>query len=140
MWRLIAADGLAVGNIDDLGDETPYDGLVRPTVGPYPMKQNVTYPWFVGTTFSSVASADIGAMLHEMGHALGLPHDFRNDDNSHGNLMGNGLRGFRGWFDPARFVTDDLYLSYGDALALANSPYFAGTASSTTTPRPPSTA
>ena len=30
--------------------------------------------------------------MHELTHAFGLSHDFRNDGNFHGNLMGNLFR------------------------------------------------
>jgi hypothetical protein len=63
-------------------------------------------------------------MAHELGHAFGLAHDFRNDSNGHGNLMGNGLRGWRGSAYPDLYPNDDVQLSYAAALALNTSRYF----------------
>lgn len=105
----------------DLLDDRLLDGLIKPELGPYPMRQGVT---FGESTISAASSGGQGAMPHELGHAFGLPHDFRNDNNFHGNVMGNGLRGWRGWMYPQRYLRDDVYLSYGAALALNNSRYF----------------
>jgi hypothetical protein len=107
-----------------LQNETPYAGTIVPEIGPYPLVQDVSQPWFEGDTFSSVSSSLIGAMAHELGHAFGLPHVFRNDNNFDGPLMGNGLRGFRGLFFPDQFPDDDTWLSYASALALSTSRYF----------------
>lgn len=123
-FALLGSNGLALLNPEDLTDDRPYDGLVRPELGPYPMRRDVTFPWFAGPTVSSVSSAARGAMIHEMTHGFGLPHDFRNDENFNGNLMGNGLRGFRGWADPVGYPTDDVHLAYASALALNSSRYF----------------
>jgi hypothetical protein len=53
-----------------------------------------------------------------------LGHDFRNDENFDGVVMGNGLRGWRGARLPALFPADDVQLSYAAALALNESRYF----------------
>ena len=111
---------------DWLVDDRAYDGTVFPELGPYPLKAEVSFPWFEGTTFSSVASSHYGAICHEMSHAFGLGHDFRNDANANGNLMGNGLRGFRGWAAASQYPSEDLRLSYGAALAMNVSRYFNG--------------
>jgi len=109
---------------DYLTDNRTYGGLTLPEVGPYPLVANVTYPWYEGATLSSVASSHLGAVLHEMSHAFGLSHDFRNDANTNGNLMGNGFRGLRGWLYPDAYSSHDLRLSYAAALALNASRYF----------------
>lgn len=116
-----------------LTDDRPYAGLVIPTIGPLPLVQDVSFPWFEGTTVSSICSSHVGAMAHEMIHGFGLPHDFRNDDSFHGNVMANGLRGFRGAILPARYFQDDCRLEYTSALILSTSKYFQGC----TLPPPP---
>ncbi len=107
-----------------LADNRPYDGLTIPEIGPYPLRQSVSFPWFEGSTISSVSSSQAGAALHELSHGLGLGHDLRNDENFHGNLMGNGLRGFRNELYPDLYPTDETRLGYGDALVLGVSRYF----------------
>lgn len=102
----------------------PYQGQSIPDIGPYPLVQNVSFPSFEGTTMSSTASSGQGATAHELGHALGLGHDFRNDENFDGILMGNGLRGWRGSRLPKLFPNDDVQLSFAAALALNESRYF----------------
>lgn len=105
-------------------NDEPYHGAIVPEIGPHELVQDVSEVWFKGSTFSSVTSSSLGAGLHELTHAFGIPHDFRNDANFHGNLMGNGLRGFRGWQYPHLYPEDDTFLSYGQALALNYSQYF----------------
>lgn len=121
---LLGSDGLARMKPELLFNNQAYNGQILPDLGPHRLKQDVTFPWFEGTTWSSVASSIVGAGLHEASHAFGLPHDFRNDDNFHGNLMGNGLRGWRGALYPDRYPSDTVRLSYGEALALNVSRYF----------------
>jgi hypothetical protein len=70
----------------------------------------------------------LGNVIHETGHALGLGHDFRNDANFHGNVMGNGLRGMRGEFFPESYPEDATRISYAAALALSVNRYFASCA------------
>jgi len=115
---------------------TPYHGLTIPEIGPYPLVQGVSFPSFEGATISSTASSGQGATAHELGHAFGLGHDFRNDENFDGILMGNGLRGWRGSQLPELFPNDDVQLSYAAALALNESQYFNPTEVVTNSVRP----
>lgn len=121
---MLGSDGLARMKPELMFDNRAYHNTILPDLGPHRLKQDVTFPWFEGNTLSSVASSIVGAGLHEPSHAFGLPHDFRNDDNFHGNLMGNGLRGWRGALYPDRYPSDYVRLSYGEALALNVSRYF----------------
>jgi hypothetical protein len=107
-----------------LTDDRSYAGLTIAELGSLPLVQDVSFPWFEGTTVSSIASSARGALFHEFGHALGLPHDFRNDNNFRGNVMGNGLRGARGVFYPGRYPADYAWLSYSAAIVLKGSRYF----------------
>ena len=107
-----------------LTDDRFYDGLVIPAVGPYPLVQDVSFAWFEGTTISSISSSAQGGVMHELGHGLNLWHDFRNDRNFNGNLMGNGLRGLRGSLFPQLYPADDVGLSTGSAVVLDNGRFF----------------
>ena len=124
---MVGSDGLIRMRPELLFDNRAYNKLVLAELGTFALKQDVTFPWFEGTTFSSVSSSVTGAALHEPSHGFGLPHDFRNDDNFHGNLMGNGLRGWRGAVYPDKYPADHVRLSYGAALALNLSRYFNST-------------
>ncbi len=108
---------------DALTDDTPYAGEIVPEIGPFPLVQDVSYPWFEGSTRSQLASVFIGATAHELGHALGLAHDLRNDSNFHGNVMANGLRGIRGTLLRDSYPQDDSRLSFSSALALSVNRY-----------------
>ena len=127
---LVGSDALAFMSPNFLTNNASYEGHVEPNLGPYPMHfspGNVppfTFVDFIGSTFSQISSSFQGGSLHELSHAFGLPHDFRNDANFHGNLMGNGHRGFRGWLYPELYPQDDMRLEYGSALALSTSRYF----------------
>ena len=121
---MVGTNGLVVMNGADLVNNTPYNGLVIPDLGPYPLVKDVSFVWFEGSTLSSLSSSYLGATLHETSHGFGLNHDFRNDSNFHGDLMGNGLRGMRGAIYPNLYPSDDTFLSYGQALALSTSRYF----------------
>ncbi len=83
------------------------------------MIDEVTFRWFEGDTFGSLGSVAIGVMMHELGHAFGVPHDFQNDRNAFGNLMGNGLRGFRGSLFPDLYPNEAAWLSRASAIALS---------------------
>ncbi|MFQ5414068.1 MAG: hypothetical protein ACE5E6_06375, partial [Phycisphaerae bacterium] len=121
---MVSSDRLSIDTLAGLTDDTAYAGVVVPPIGPYPLVQDVSFPWFEGSTFSSVVSSIEGATVHEAGHAFGLGHDFRNDGNFHGNIMANGLRGFRGTVFPPLYAGDDGRVSYAAALALSVSRYF----------------
>ncbi len=121
---MLGGDALAVLRPEFPTDDRPYHNTVLPEIGPYPLIQDVSFSWFEGQTFSSVHSSFLGAGLHELGHAFGLPHDFRNDENFRGNLMGNGFRGFRGCTHPGRYPDDFARLSYVAALVFNRSRYF----------------
>jgi len=107
-----------------LTDNGDYDGAEWPAIGPYLLKNSTTFVWFEGNTFSSICSAAQGGTLHELSHAFGLSHDYRNDTNFNGNLMYNGCRGIRGNFYPALFASDHTRLSHAAALVLNTSRYF----------------
>jgi hypothetical protein len=119
-----------------LQNTQPFAGAIVPQIGPYPLVQDVSFPWFEGNTFSSIASSVQGAAAHELGHALGLGHDFRNDNNFDGYLMGNGLRGWRGSRLPELFPADDTQLGQAAATALNVSQYFNASQTVTDTVRP----
>lgn len=111
-------------NPQRLLDNTPYAGQTVPEWGPYPLVQNTSFMWFEGETFSSVASSYLGALCHEMGHAFGLSHDARHDNNAFGGLMYNGLRGIRGSFFPTLYPKEYTRLEYGSSVQLNESHYF----------------
>lgn len=121
---VVGGDYLFRFHPNDLLDTRPYGGMIEPRIGPLPLVTNVSFPSAEGNTISSIASAAQGATAHELGHAFGLAHDFRNDENARGVLMGNGLRGFRGSVHPGQFNFEDTHLSYAAALALDVSRYF----------------
>jgi hypothetical protein len=123
---MLGSDALARWRADYLADDRSYDGMILTNIGPYALRQNVSFPWFEGSTLSSISSSVKGAMIHELAHAFGLPHDFRNDDNFHGDLMGNGLRGVRGCAFLGRYTNDYTDLTLGAARALNVSRYFGG--------------
>jgi hypothetical protein len=107
-----------------LSNTAIYPGVTVPAFGPFPMQFGNSFPSFDGSTFSQLASVAQGATTHELGHAFGLNHDFRNDNNFHGNLMGNGFRGLRASYFPQQFASDDIQLSYVAAETLNVSRYF----------------
>jgi hypothetical protein len=64
----------------------------------------------------------IGAVAHELGHALGLPHDRRNDRT---DIMGNGFRNLRINFAPKPPGKDRVGFSIENARLLMSSRYLA---------------
>lgn len=125
---IVGSDALARFRPDYLSDDRPYDGLIIPEIGPFPLRQDISFPWFEDQTISSVSSSVLGAMTHELIHAFGQPHDYRNDENFLGLVMGHGLRGFRGCVFPGRYPTNYTRLGLGAARALAVSRYFGASA------------
>jgi len=121
---LLGSDSLALIRPEAITDDRPYHGMIIPQLGPYPLVQDVSFPWFLGNTISSLVSSFQGDYLHELTHAFGIGHDFRNDANFHGNLMGNGHRGLRATLYPSRYPNEDARLSFGVAMALSTSRYF----------------
>ena len=115
---------LSLMNLAGLRDGRLYDGLTIPEIGPYPLVQDVSFAWFAGTTISSIVSSYTGAIVHEISHAFGSVHDFRNDSNFNGNLMGNGLRGVRGALFPDLWPDNHTRLAHSLAQALSVSHYF----------------
>jgi len=122
--NVVTGEFLARMKLSLLIDDRPYAGLVITELGPYALVSGISFPSFEGTTVSSVSSSAQGAALHELGHAFGLSHDFRNDENFHGVLMGNGLRGFRGSLFPHHYPLDDMRLDNAAALTLNYSRFF----------------
>lgn len=109
---------IALATTSDLVNNTAYHGLTIPGWGPYPMQYGVTSPSFDGSTLSSLSSVWRGVLTHEVHHGFGIGHDFRNDSNFNGNIMGNGFRGMRGWVHPNLYPNDETRLGYADALVL----------------------
>ena len=121
---MVTGENLAKFSERFLTDNRPYHGLIIPGIGPYPLVQDVSFPWFEGSTLSSTTSSAYGATIHELSHGFGLGHDFRNDNNFNGNLLGNGLRGMRGALFPDLYPNDDTRLSSASALLLNYSRFF----------------
>src|SRR5688572_13410044 len=84
---MLGSDMLPRANPSQLTNNSSYNGMIIPRIGPLPLVQGTSFPGFEGTTISSISSSAQGAMAHELGHAFGLAHDFRNDSNFKGNLM-----------------------------------------------------
>jgi len=123
-WAMFGSDLLSCLRPGYLTNNTPYDNLLLPELGPYPLHAGISFPWFDGATLSSVSSSALGAGLRGLAEAFGLDHDFRNDENFDGNLMGFGFRGIRGAFYPRLYRYNQTRLSYGGALVLNVNPFF----------------
>jgi len=121
---MMGSDILFRASAATLQNTQAYHGANVPEIGPYPLVQDVSFPWFEGNTLSSIASSIQGATAHELGHAFGLGHDYRNDNNFDGIVMGHGLRGWRGARFPDQFPDDDTQLGQAAALVLNESQYF----------------
>lgn len=121
---MLGGDTIFRLNPTTLSNTRPYHGQTVSAIGPYPLVQGTSFPSFEQNTFSSIGSSVQGAAIHELGHAFGLPHNYHNDANFNGNLMGNGLRGLRGVLEPQLFPQDDTRLSYASALMLSTNRYF----------------
>ena len=123
-WALSGGDHLALYPVTFQTNALPYEGLIVPDLGPFPLVQNLSFPWFEGHSLSGVSSSALGAGLQSLGTAFGLDADFRNDENFNGNLMGFGFRGLRGVLYPKLYPFNFCGLSYASALALDVNPFF----------------
>jgi len=116
---------LALGGDPDLiHDNRPYNGLVVPAIGPNKLRYQVSFPSYQGSDVSSLAADYISATAHELGHCFLLQHCYLNDATQCGNLMGNGFRGWRGYFMPDSFPKEETRLDRPSALMLSLSPFF----------------
>jgi poly(beta-D-mannuronate) lyase len=128
-WAMQGSDSLPFLRTDWLTgywmtNDLAYNGLVVPELGPFPLQMGVSFPWFKGTTLSSISSYAHGMGLCSILAGLDLGRDFRNDENFNGSVMGFGFSGFRGSMFPKLFPFNAARLPYGMALALSVSPYF----------------
>ncbi len=123
-WAISSSEKLALYQTKYQTNALLYDGRIVPELGPYPLVQDVSFPWFEGITLSGISSSVIGSGARSIGSAFGLPHDFRNDENFNGNLMGFGFRGIRGVFHPELYLYNYCTLSYASALTLSVHPFF----------------
>ena len=135
-WVLSGGDHLALYPATYHTNASLYEGQIIPDLGPFPLVQNLSFPWFEGTSLSGVSSSALGAGLQSLGAAFGLEADFRNDENFNGNLMGFGFRGLRGVLYPKLYPYNFCGLSYASALALDVNPFFNSNRLVTDTNRP----
>ena len=117
---------LKIANRDWLHDVGGYAGRVFPWISSEPML-GTTLKWNDGhgLQLGDVAGAGFGVIAHELDHAFGGKHHSSQEDERErkGQLMGKGLRGFRGYFRPD--LTDDrCVLSKFDAESLNKSEFF----------------
>jgi hypothetical protein len=123
-FTIVGSDTLHLLTGQQLQNDADYVGQIAPELGPYPLASGTSFPWATGTTFSSAASSAQGLVAKQLGWLFGLAADYRNETGSHGNLMGNGVYGFRGALYPDRYPTEDARLSWADALRLNVHPFF----------------
>ncbi len=123
-WAMMGSDSLIRCLPAYLTNNVIYNNLVLPELGPYPLKQDVSFSWYEGTSLSSISSAALGGGMQHLAEAFGLIHDYRNDENFNGNLMGHGFRGIRGALFSRLYPFNYTRLSYGAALALNVHPFF----------------
>jgi len=116
---------LALGGDPDLiHDHRHYSGLTIPAIGPHPLVLHESFPAYQGDDVSSLAADYLSAVAHELGHCFLLQHCYINDATQCGNLMGNGFRGWRGYFMPGHFPSEDTRLDRPSALMLSLCPFF----------------
>lgn len=123
-WVMSGSDHLALYQSFYHTNALPYENLVVPDIGPYPLVEDVSFGWFDGPTLSGISSSALGGGLRSLGEGFGLDADYRNDENFNGDLMGLGFRGLRGVFYPKIFPYNYCALSYAAALALSVNPFF----------------
>ena len=119
--------GLALtlgGDPDLIHDDRNYGNLVLPAIGPHPLLLHISFPSYQGDDVSSLAACSVGAVAHELGHCFLLQHCYLDDAPHCGNVMGNGFRGWRGYFLPSRFPDEDCRLDRPSALILSLNPFF----------------
>ena len=102
-----------------------YSGKIFEWISPEPMLEK-TLAWNGrGKELGEVSGASYGVITHEVAHAFGLKDHGSSEDKweRNGNLMGTGIRGFRGVFTPDK--TDDrCFLTAEDADQLNESQFF----------------
>ena len=123
-WAMSGSERLALYQSVYQTNALPYENFIVPEIGPYPLLEDVSFPWFEGKSLSGISSSALGGGLRSIVEAFGLNPDYRNDENFNGNLMGFGFRGIRGMFYPKTYPYNYCSLSYASALALNVNPFF----------------
>ena len=124
-FALCSGFEIALGGDPNLiHDHRSYGGLVVPAIGPNALRPSISFPTYQGSDVSSLYADYISATAHELGHCFLLQHCYLNDATQCGNLMGNGFRGWRGYFMPGKFPKEDTRLDRPSALMLSLSPFF----------------